>query len=120
MHRARAALTMVAAFLRAGEAQMLTQRVEQCDTRVEEQPLLPAIYGEMHREKRILVFCPRPRTQDSGLTAAWSSEWRCHGNSGAAQEPAPTYGGQRFALRCFAADRGRERFTRVRHGEFPQ
>jgi hypothetical protein len=35
---------------------MLAQRVEQRDTCVKEQPLLPAVHGEMHEGKRAFAF----------------------------------------------------------------
>jgi hypothetical protein len=47
-HRAGAALSLVAALLRTGQPEMLTQRIEQRYTRIEIESMTPSIDSQRH------------------------------------------------------------------------
>jgi hypothetical protein len=51
-HGAGAALALIAAFLRAGQVEMLAQQVEECRTGIERERMTFAVDGQAHRSQR--------------------------------------------------------------------
>ena len=83
---ASAALTVVAAFLGAGETDVLTQRVEKARADVERQPALLAIDVKTERER-----LPQrdPRRRVGGLATGLVEYGKCHGGRHGGGEEVP-------------------------------
>jgi hypothetical protein len=69
MHGAGTALTEIAAFLRAGEEEPFAQKIEQCETRINAQPVRLTVdpHGNFQLFPIIHVF---RRAKDNRLTSA--------------------------------------------------
>src|SRR5262249_21167121 len=78
-HSAGAALTLIAAFLRAGEVEVLAQHVEEGGARIKRKRVTCAIDSQAHRDWRRCRVCPRLRS-GAGCDAHRNGNCRPAGN----------------------------------------